>query len=115
MLYCLALEDPLQRFHLTRSKLYMKCCSCSEAKLSSTKPIQYVGIGELEDGRIFAAGPKSKAYTQVFGRNMPQASAQFLIVLLGKPAQRSLLLYQMVSSNLCLLFARPNRELSLQF
>jgi ubiquitin len=47
--------------------------------------------------RIFAAGPKSKAYTQAFGRNMPENSAQFLNAL-GKPAQRSILLYLMVNS-----------------
>jgi hypothetical protein len=47
--------------------------------------------------RIFAAGPKTKAYTQVFGRNMPPNSAQFLTAL-GKPTQRPILLYQMVSN-----------------
>jgi hypothetical protein len=40
---------------------------------------------------------------------MPPASAQFLTAL-GKPAQSSLLLHQMISSNLHSLFARLNRE-----
>ena len=55
--------------------------------------------------RIFAAGPKRSHLTQVFGRKMPPASAQFLTALV-KPAQRFLVFYWMVSPNLCSLFAR---------
>jgi hypothetical protein len=64
---------------------------------------------ELNGGirRIFAAGPAAKAYTHVFGGNMPPASAQFLTAL-GRPAKSSLLLYHMVNSSLRSLFARPN-------
>ena len=84
-----------------------------EALLNQGHPVCQDWPPEAGGGirRIFAAGPKLKAYTPVFGRNMPQALAQFSTVLLGKPAQRSLLLYRMVSSNLCSLFARQNPEL----
>ena len=83
-----------------------------EALLDQAHPVCTDWEVELDGGirRIFAAGRKKMSYTQVFGRKMPPASDQFLTAL-GKPAQRSLVLYWMVSSNLCLLFARPNREL----
>jgi hypothetical protein len=57
--------------------------------------------------RIFAAGPKSKAYTQVFGRNMPPNSAQFLTAA-GKPAKRSIL-YRMVSSLIFVILQAESR------
>ena len=60
--------------------------------------------------RIFAAGPSTAALEQVFERKMPPVSTQFLTAL-GKPAHLSLVLYRMVSPNLCLLFPRTNREL----
>jgi hypothetical protein len=83
-----------------------------EALLNQAHPVCTDWEPELSGGirRIFAAGKKTMQYAQVFGRKMPPASTQFLAAL-GKPAQRSLVLYQRARSNLCSLFARPNREL----
>jgi len=83
-----------------------------KALLDQDHPVCTDWDRELDGGirRIFAAGKKASQYTQVFGSKMPPASTQFLTAL-GKPAQRSLVLYRMVSSNLCSLFARPNRKL----
>jgi hypothetical protein len=67
-----------------------------EALLNHDHPVCRDWDPELNKGvrRIFAAGPAAKAYTQVFGRNMPPASAQFLDSLgTSKPDQSSLLLY----------------------
>ena len=48
---------------------------------------------------IFVAGPKMRAFLQMFGRNpsLPTHSAHFLTAL-GKPVQHSLLLYWFSSS-----------------
>jgi hypothetical protein len=83
-----------------------------KALLDQDHPVCTDWDRELDGGirRIFAAGKKASQYTQVFGSKMPPASTQFLTAL-GKPAQRSLVLYRMVSSNVCSLFARPNRKL----
>jgi len=63
--------------------------------------------------RIFSAAPRKDKIPQVFGRNLPANSAQFLTAL-GKPAQCSALpssCSDFACPNLCSLFARQNREL----
>jgi hypothetical protein len=54
-----------------------------EALLDQNHPVCLDWDPELGGGirRIFAAGPTGNNYTQVFGRNMPPASAQFLTAL----------------------------------
>ena len=83
-----------------------------EALLDQAHPVCKDWSPALDGGirRIFAAGPSTAALEQVFERKMPPVSTQFLTAL-GKPAHLSLVLYRMVSPNLCLLFPRPNREL----
>ena len=70
-----------------------------EALLDQAHPVCRDWDPELGGGikRLFAA-TKPAPFQQVFCRNMPPASTQFLAAL-GEPAQCSLLLSQMASSN----------------